>query len=122
MARRRTEIVRVYDDPGRQGDHPVLIDRLWPRGRTKESVDYDEWLKDVAPSGALRRWYGHDPGRFTEFALRYREELASPPAQEAVARLRRHAARGRVTLLTATRDVEHSGAAVLREVLEDHGR
>ena len=73
----------------------MLIDRLWPRGRTKESVDYDEWLKDAAPSDALRRWYGHDPARFAEFALRCREELASPPAEEAVAGLRRHAAGSR---------------------------
>jgi uncharacterized protein YeaO (DUF488 family) len=74
------EVVRVYEDPGRSpGEHRVLVDRLWPRGLTKTSVDFDEWEKDVAPSTELRRWYGHDPGRFAEFARRYRAELAGEP-------------------------------------------
>jgi uncharacterized protein YeaO (DUF488 family) len=119
----RVEIVRVYEDAGRRrGEHRVLVDRLWPRGVTKEAVDYDEWAKDVAPSTELRRWYGHDPERFAEFSRRYRRELREPAAAESVAHLRGIAAKRRLLLLTATRDVEHSGAAVLRSVVEHQSR
>jgi len=117
---RRLEIVRVYADPGRRrGEYRALVDRLWPRGMKKASVDLDEWAKDAAPSTDLRRWYGHDPERFTEFARRYCRELEAAPASEAAARLRDRANAARLVLLTATRDVEHSGAAVLREHLLD---
>jgi uncharacterized protein YeaO (DUF488 family) len=116
----RIAVVRVYDDPGRAGnEYRVLVDRLWPRGLTKEAVDYDEWPKDVAPSGELRRWYGHVPERFDEFARRYRAELSEPRAAEVISRLGKLAGTRRLVLLTATRDVEHSGAAVLQAVLED---
>ena len=77
----------------------------------------DEWLKDVAPSTDLRRWYGHDPAKFEAFAVRYRAELATAPARDGVARLRARAEESGVVLLTSTRDVEHSAAAVLLEVL-----
>lgn len=115
------EVVRVYEDPGRRaGEHRVLVDRLWPRGVPKAGVDLDEWVKEVAPSTELRRWYGHEPERFAEFARRYRAELARDPAASAVARLRRRAEDGeRLALLTATRDVGRSGAAVLAEVLTE---
>lgn len=115
----QVEVVRVYDDPGRRrGEHRVLVDRLWPRGRSKDSVDYDEWPKDAAPSSELRRWYGHDPQRFTEFSRRYRDELKKKPATEVVARLADTAAKRHLVLLTATRDVERSGAEVLRAVVQ----
>ncbi len=119
MSRTGVELVRVYDDPGRRPhEHRALVDRLWPRGLSKDAVDYDEWVKDAAPSGELRRWYGHDPARFEEFSRRYRRELAAAPASGAVSRLREIAGRRHLVLLTATRDVEHSGATVLRSVLE----
>lgn len=120
MAGSHVTVVRVYDDPGRAGgEHRVLIDRLWPRGVRKDSLDFDEWDKDVAPSAELRRWYGHEPDRFPEFDRRYRAELAEAPAAEEVDRLRRLASgQGRLVLLTATRDVDRSGAAVLQSVLE----
>lgn len=119
MAMARIEVVRVYDDPGRTGsEHRVLVDRLWPRGVAKASLDIDEWSKAVAPTTELRRWYGHDPERFAEFRRRYRAELREEPAAAAAAELRRRARRARLVLLTATRDVERSGAAVLRAVLE----
>lgn len=119
MARARTSVVRVYEDPGRsEGEHRVLVDRLWPRGLAKAAVDYDEWVKDVAPSTELRRWYGHVPERFEEFAERYRAELGAPPASEAVSRLKGLAKEKPLVLLTATRDVEHSGAVVLQSLLE----
>ncbi len=111
-------VVRVYEDPGRRpGEHRVLVDRLWPRGLKKTSVDFDSWEKDVAPSTELRRWYGHDPARFSEFARRYRAELAREPAASVISTLRELAHGGHLVLLTATRDVEHSGAATLRDVI-----
>jgi uncharacterized protein YeaO (DUF488 family) len=110
-------IVRVYEDAG-AAQHCVLVDRLWPRGVRRDDLGFDEWLKDVAPSDALRKWYSHDPARFAEFARRYRAELRRAPAAAVVERLAGLARRGELTLLTATRDVEHSGAAVLRAVIE----
>ena len=106
---------RVYDadDSG----YRVLVDRLWPRGLTKAQAALDEWLTDAAPSSDLRRWYGHRVERFDEFARRYRAELRHPPASAAVDHLVELAHEQPVTLLTATRDVEHSGALVLHEVL-----
>ena len=122
MSQAQVQVVRVYEDPGRSpGEHRVLVDRLWPRGLTKTSVDFDEWEKDVAPSTELRRWFGHDPGRFAEFARRYRAELASEPGASAVSKLAELAAGGRLVLLTATRDVDHSGAAVLQTAVVGPG-
>lgn len=120
LARMGFVIVRIYDDrdghDGR-GGYRVLVDRLWPRGVRKDDAHLDEWNKDVAPSAELRKWYGHDVARFDEFARRYRAELARPPGADAVDALRRRARRGRVVLLTATKDVDHSGARVLLDVL-----
>ena len=110
-------IRRVYDDSDDTGSYRVLVDRLWPRGIAKVDVAVDEWVKDVAPSTGLRRWYGHDPAKFDEFARRYRAELSSPPASDAVERLARVARTQPVTLLTSTRDVDHSGARVLHDHL-----
>lgn len=118
IAAERVEVVRVYEDPGRRrGEHRVLVDRLWPRGLQKASVDFDEWEKDVAPTTELRRWYGHAPERYAEFARRYRRELSREPAASALKRLQKLGAKRRLVLLTATRDVERSGASVLRGVL-----
>lgn len=108
---------RVYEEPSREDGTRVLVDRVWPRGLSKDKAQLDEWAKDVAPSTELRRWYGHDPDRFTEFTKRYHSELRSGEAGEALSRLRDLAASGRVTLLTATKDVDLSQAAVLADVL-----
>jgi uncharacterized protein YeaO (DUF488 family) len=118
MTRHAVDIIRVYGDSGHRGDdYRVLVDRLWPRGQTKDAVDLDEWAKDAAPSTQLRRWYGHDPEDFTEFARRYRAELALEPGAEVLRRLRKVRKTRRLVLLTATHDVEHSAATVLREVI-----
>ncbi|HLN18431.1 MAG TPA: DUF488 family protein [Acidimicrobiales bacterium] len=110
-------IARVYDPPtGR--DRRVLVDRLWPRGLSKERAALELWAKDVAPSPELRVWYDHDPDRFTEFARRYRAELTKSPAYEQLLLLHRWSRRSRVLLLTATRDLDLSGPAVLQSVLE----
>ena len=113
------DMVRVYEDPGRRpGELRVLVDRLRPRGILKATLDFDERAKDVAPSSDLRRWDGHDPVRFGELARRYRAELALERAAPTVERRwvpsRHH---GRLAPLTATCDVEHSGAALLVELL-----
>lgn len=108
---------RVYDPATDRDGYRVLVDRLWPRGLSKAKAALDEWCKQVAPSRELREWYGHDPARFPEFCQRYRAELAEPEAAAALAHLRDLAADRRLTLLTATKDVAISGAAVLAEVL-----
>jgi uncharacterized protein YeaO (DUF488 family) len=108
---------RVYDPPDPADGHRVLVDRLWPRGLAKNAAALDEWLRAVAPSDELRRWYGHEVGRFVEFRDRYVAELGTPERAEALAHLRELADPGPLTLLTATRDVEHSQATVLAEQL-----
>ena len=99
----------------------MLVDRIWPRGLSKERADLDDWCKAVAPSMALRRWYRHDPDRFEEFAGRYRLELEAPERAEALQELRARASRGNVTLLTATRRADISDATVLAELLSVDG-
>lgn len=108
---------RVYDKPETSDGRRVLVDRLWPRGLAREAAHVDEWLKAIAPSGELRRWYGHDPARFDEFRRRYDDELREPERAAAFLHLRELAAAGQVTLLTASRDLEHSQAADLAERL-----
>ena len=108
---------RVYEEPSPEDGVRVLVDRLWPRGLTKEKAALDEWVKDIAPSTELRRWYGHDPARFEEFRRRYEQELAEPGPAKALAGLRETASRQTITLLTATRDIDHSEAAVLASLL-----
>src|SRR2546421_4963177 len=108
---------RVYDEPASSDGTRVLVDRLWPRGLSKERARVDVWLKEVAPSDELRRWFGHDPDKFAEFRKRYEAELASESGKEAMAKLRELVKRGHVTLLFAARDMEHNNAVVLRDVL-----
>jgi len=100
----------------------VLVDRVWPRGLRKDALRLDDWAKDVAPSTELRTWYGHDPAKFGEFRQRYLGELAGAPQRAALGRLRALAASGRaLTLLTATKDLDHSQAAVLARLLSQSG-
>jgi uncharacterized protein YeaO (DUF488 family) len=110
---------RVYDDPSPEDGLRVLVDRVWPRGLTKDAAHLDEWIKDTAPSTSLRRWYGHRPERFTEFRRRYLAELADPQTAAAMNRLRKLTRARKITLLTATKDIDHSHAAVLAEQLRD---
>jgi uncharacterized protein YeaO (DUF488 family) len=114
-------VARVYDEPNGSG-YRVLVDRLWPRGVAKDRLSLDEWAKDLAPSTELRRWYGHDPARFDEFARRYRDELRARPATECMTRLLAISRRRPLVLLTATRDVPVSGAQVLAKSLESRAR
>ena len=108
-------IKRAYEPATRADGYRVLIDRLWPRGVTKEEARLDEWAKELAPSPELRRWFGHDPVRFEEFRRRYSEELVDQ--QEKLRELRSRARKGTVTLVYGARDTEHNGAVVLAELL-----
>jgi uncharacterized protein YeaO (DUF488 family) len=110
-------IRRVYEEPSPGDGARVLVDRVWPRGLRKDAARLDEWAKDVAPSAELRTWYRHDPDKFDEFKRRYAAELHAPTARDGLARLRELAAGGPVTLLTATRELDLSQAAVLAGLL-----
>lgn len=113
---------RIYDEPTRKDGTRVLVDRVWPRGLSKNKAQIDEWLKQVAPSTELRKWYAHDPQRFKEFTRRYLAELEDPERAEALATLQRMARHRTLTLLSATKDIEISQAAVLADVLRQRLR
>ena len=112
---------RVYDEASPDDGTRVLVDRVWPRGLRKDAARLDEWAKDVAPSADLRTWYQHDPAKFTEFRRRYAAELAEPGPRDALARLRAEAASSPLTLLTATKEVGLSQAAVLADLMREAG-
>jgi uncharacterized protein YeaO (DUF488 family) len=106
---------RAYEPPAASDGYRVLIDRLWPRGVKRDDARLDEWARELAPTGELREWFGHEPERFAEFRRRYTDELG---AQEAKLReLRRRAREGTLTLVFGARDVEHNDAVVLAEIL-----
>ena len=110
-------VARIYEEPTQRDGKRVLVDRIWPRGMSKDKAGLDEWCKQIAPSTELRTWYAHDPERFEEFSRRYRVELTAPERAEALEQLRGLVATGTVTLLTATRQVEISEAALLADLL-----
>ncbi len=109
----------MYEPPEAADGARVLVDRLWPRGLSKEAAQLSEWCKDAAPSSELRRWYGHQEDRFAAFAERYREELEGEAARRALEGLRRRVEEGPLTLLTATKQVPLSHLTVLVEVLRE---
>ncbi len=109
---------RIYDPPDAADGVRVLVDRLWPRGMRKETAVLTLWLKDIAPSPALRQWFGHDPARWPEFVRRYRAQLAANP--DLLARLGELARAGRVTLLYGARDRVHNHARVMADALRDY--
>jgi uncharacterized protein YeaO (DUF488 family) len=112
-------VKRVYDPPDAEDGARVLVDRLWPRGAHKESAKLTLWLKEIAPSDELRRWFGHDPARFAEFSRRYRAELRA--YKNAVSQIEDLMKAGPVTLLYAAHDEGHNNARVLADYLKDHG-
>ncbi|MGH9075481.1 MAG: DUF488 domain-containing protein [Acidimicrobiales bacterium] len=117
-SRAAVRVRRIYEEPAPDDGARVLVDRVWPRGMSKERAALDEWCKAVAPSTELRKWYSHDPDRWQRFGERYREELEeSPERAEALAHLRELAAAGPLTLLTATKRADISEATVLSELL-----
>lgn len=110
-------IKRVYEEPSPEDGERVLVDRLWPRGVAKADAQIALWLKDIAPSAELRRWFGHDPAKYEEFRRRYLAELDQEPGKSALALVREHRAGGPVTLVFAAHDSEHCNASVLRDLL-----
>ena len=112
------QVKRIYEPRERSDGARILVDRLWPRGVRKEDAAVDLWLKDVAPSDELRRWFGHDPQRWSEFRQKYFEELDERP--QPLAMLREYIRKGPVTLLFGARDEEHNNAVALKEFLA-HG-
>ena len=110
-------IQRVYDSPSPSGGKRILVDRLWPRGLSKEKASVDLWLKEVAPSDELRKWFAHDPAKWTEFQRRYKEELKARHAE--LAQLRQEAKHRTITLLYGAHDQEHNQAVVLAKMLAE---
>jgi uncharacterized protein YeaO (DUF488 family) len=108
-------LTRAYEQPASSDGYRVLVDRLWPRGVSREEARLDEWAKELAPSATLRRWFAHDPARFAEFRRRYTAELAAH--EEKLGELRRRARNGTLTLVYGARDEEHNDAVVLAELL-----
>lgn len=119
MTSHPVSVRRVYDEPRPTDGSRVLVDRLWPRGLSKEKAHLNQWCKAVAPSTALRKWYAHVPERFVEFTTRYKEELKDPERAAALQSLRETLREGPVTLLTATKNPEISEAIVLAKILTD---
>ena len=107
---------RAYEPAAPADGHRVLIDRIWPRGVSRERARLDEWARELAPSSELRQWFGHDPARFSEFRRRYESELVAQG--EKLRDLRRRARQGTLTLVYGARDTEHNDAVVLAELLE----
>lgn len=110
---------RAYDEPAAADGKRILVERLWPRGVTKEEADLDGWAKDLAPSADLRKWYGHEVDRWPEFQKRYRAELESAEKEDALKQLADQAKHGPVTFVYAAKDTEHNGAVVLKGFIED---
>lgn len=106
---------RAYEPAEDTDGYRILIDRLWPRGLSRERASLDEWERELAPTAELRQWFGHEPSRFPDFRRRYRHELADHRA--ALALLRRRAREGTLTLVYAAKDTDHNDAVVLAEVL-----
>ena len=110
------KLKRAYEKPARDDGERILVERLWPRGLTKLEAKIDLWLKDIAPSTELRRWFGHDPDKWDKFRQRYQKELNFKV--DLIKLLKRKAKAGTVTLIYAARDEEHNGALVLKEFLQ----
>jgi uncharacterized protein YeaO (DUF488 family) len=110
------QLKRVYEPPSKEDGIRILVDRLWPRGLTKKKAAVDLWLKDIAPTTELRKWFGHDPARWKEFQVRYRKELRAD--KEAVDLLKQKSKEGTVTLVYGAKDQEHNEALVLQQMLD----
>jgi uncharacterized protein YeaO (DUF488 family) len=114
------KLKRAYEKPSRDDGSRILVERLWPRGLTKERAAVDLWLKEVAPSAELRKWFGHDPAKWEQFQKRYWKELEEK--EEAVGLLKQKGKQGTLTLVYAARDEEHNGALALKQFLKGHKR
>jgi uncharacterized protein YeaO (DUF488 family) len=118
MTASNIRLQRAYDEPGPDDGHRVLVDRVWPRGRTKKTLRLDAWARDLGPSTQLRKWFGHDPARWSEFRSRYHAELAEPAKAQKLDALAAEARLGPVTIVYGARDREHNQAQVIADELE----
>lgn len=116
------QLKRAYEPPAVTDGERLLVDRLWPRGLRRDAARLSAWLKDLAPSDELRRWFAHDPGRWPEFQERYRAELQAPEKDELLRELAQKAARSTITLVFAARDPERNNAVVLKAAIEAYLR
>lgn len=113
----QVQLKRIYEPPQKSDGYRVLVDRVWPRGLSKDAAQIDLWMKDIAPSTALRKWFNHDPARWVEFQGKYRAELRE--LDDKLDELRARAKKEPVTLLYGAKDTEHNQAVVLRDVLAE---
>lgn len=114
------KVKRVYEQPDKRDGMRILVDRLWPRGLTKEKASIDLWLKDIAPSTELRKWFGHDPAKWKQFQTRYRTELGKK--KDSIKLLKQKSKEQDVTLVYGARDQEHNEALVLKRLLDGRKR
>jgi uncharacterized protein YeaO (DUF488 family) len=114
------ELKRAYDPPEATDGERLLVDRLWPRGLRKEAAHLSAWLKELAPSEELRRWFAHDPSRWLEFQERYRAELRAPEKRDLMRQVAEKALQGKVTLVFAAHDISHNNAVILKAALEQY--
>ncbi len=111
------KIKRAYEGKAAGDGQRIYVDRLWPRGVSKEKAAFDEWFKDLSPSDELRKWFGHEPDKFAEFRKRYIKELSTPEKKELLRRVADMAEKADVTLVYSAKDTEHNNAVVLRELV-----
>jgi|SRR5579885_125380 uncharacterized protein YeaO (DUF488 family) len=109
------KVKRIYEDPKKSDGFRILVDRLWPRGIRKEEAEIDLWLKEIAPSDSLRKWFNHDAKKWTEFQKRYAKELANK--EDLISIIKNEAKQGTVTLLFGTKETEHNNAVALQNIL-----
>ncbi len=114
-----TRIKRVYSEPSPRDGERILVDRVWPRGISKERARIVEWRKELAPSTSLRKWFGHEPAKWTEFRRRYRTELARSGTMDELKKLARLSRKGMITLVYSAADEEHNQAVVLKELIDE---
>lgn len=112
------KVKRIYEQANRNDGVRILVDRLWPRGVSKEKARLDEWLKDIGPTDELRKWFDHDPNKFADFKSRYKEQLKSEKRAEALRKIKRLAEEKQTTLLTASKEETYNHAQVIREVIK----
>lgn len=110
------KIKRVYEKPAKEDGYRILVDRLWPRGISKASAEIDEWIKEIAPSTELRKWFNHEPEKFSEFKKRYKEELKTHVAE--LKKIHEISQKKKITLLYSAKDTQYNQAVVLLEVLQ----
>jgi len=115
------QVKRIYEEPESTDGVRILVDRLWPRGVTKEKAQLALWMKEVAPSTELRKWFGHEPEKFSEFEVKYREELSQAVVQPYLEQLRKLAGQGRITLLYAKKEEAYNHALILKQYIEEGG-